>query len=220
MLYLFTMRISLSMAFRLMALSCLVALAPGLSADDATPDSVSGCFACHGDNGVSVNPLVPTLAGQPFTLIEDNLLAFRSGKRVCTPESNGNSPSALLASTMCESVKNLSNADIAAIAGHFEEQTFRPAAQAYDDRLTARGMAVHHDNGCEQCHSGGGTITNSMAPILAGQWSPYLRRALAAIREGTRKGPVAMNGAVSGLGEEDVEALVHFYASRQGTGLD
>ena len=56
---------------------------------------------------MSVNPRVPTLAGQPYTLIEDNLLAFRAGLRVCNADQGDNSPPAILAKVMCTNVAEL-----------------------------------------------------------------------------------------------------------------
>lgn len=40
------------------------------------------CSACHGENGLSTNPLWPNLAGQKAGYIEKQLKAFRDGSRV------------------------------------------------------------------------------------------------------------------------------------------
>jgi cytochrome c553 len=95
------------------------------------PDTVTAvCSGCHGEAGISSNPMVPTLAGQPYTLIEDNLLAFRNGLRACSPERNDGSPPALLAQTMCATVSSLSDQEIAALAAYFEALPFEPARQS------------------------------------------------------------------------------------------
>lgn len=172
------------------------------------------CSACHGAGGVSLNPLVPTLAGQPYTLIEDNLLAFRAGNRSCSPQRADGSPSAALAQTMCAQVQDLKDSDIAALAGYFEDLDFVAAQQAFDSGLAARGAAIHRQAGCERCHADGGSETLGMAPVLAGQWTPYLRRALNAIRAGTRHGPKMMNEPLRQLDDAAVEALLNYYASR------
>jgi cytochrome c553 len=39
------------------------------------------CVACHGENGISVQPNAPNLAGQPAVYVADQLRQFRSGKR-------------------------------------------------------------------------------------------------------------------------------------------
>src|ERR671927_187966 len=39
------------------------------------------CFACHGPNGNSANPAVPSLAGQPTQFITTQLIMFREKRR-------------------------------------------------------------------------------------------------------------------------------------------
>ena len=39
------------------------------------------CAACHGQKGVSSNPLWPNLAGQQQTYLENQIKAFRDGAR-------------------------------------------------------------------------------------------------------------------------------------------
>ena len=39
------------------------------------------CVACHGDNGVSPNPLFPTIAGQYKDYLYQSLIDYKSGKR-------------------------------------------------------------------------------------------------------------------------------------------
>ena len=41
----------------------------------------SACVACHGENGLSVMPNAPHLAGQPAAYVGEQLRLFRSGKR-------------------------------------------------------------------------------------------------------------------------------------------
>lgn len=197
---------------RLPVLAILIAF--NLHAETTSPPEAAFCAACHGANGNSENPMVPTLAGQPYTLIEDSLLAFRAGGRACAPERADQSPVAALAQGMCATVANLDDQQIAALAAYFEHQSFVPAVQDYDQDLAASGAEVHSSNRCEQCHSDGGRTTNAMAPILAGQWTPYLCRTLKALREGSRQGPKEMIVAISALEDAEIEALLNFYASR------
>lgn len=178
------------------------------------PDILPQCEACHGEAGVSVNPQVPTLAGQPYTLIEDNLLAFRAGKRACSTARDAESPIALLARAMCVQVATLEDREIAALSEYFSGKPFIPARQAFDADAAARGSHLHVQKGCEHCHADGGQQTQEMAPVLAGQWSPYLRHAMNAFRSGSRKGPVVMNNAARTLSDQDIEALLQFYASQ------
>jgi cytochrome c553 len=54
-----------------------------------------------------------------------------------------------------------------------------------------------------------------MAAILAGQWTPYLEIAFLQIRSGQRMGPKVMNNAIQQFSNDDVQALLNYYASRQ-----
>lgn len=184
-------------------------------AESPAPAGAAACIACHGERGVSANPIVPTLAGQPYTLIEDNLLAFRGGGRVCARARDDDSPPALLARTMCDAVAALSDDEIASLATYFERQAFVAADQASDPDLVPVGETLHREMGCEACHSDGGRVTNDMAPVLAGQWTPYLRRAMEALRSGERRGPKVMNAAIHELDDREAEALLNYYAAER-----
>lgn len=177
---------------------------------------VDVCSACHGAGGVSQNPLVPTLAGQPYTFIEDNLLAFRAGKRSCAPERADGSPAAALASTMCQTVRGLSAGEIGAIAAWYEGLDFVAAEQPYDAAAAASGELLHQSAGCDRCHADGGRETLGMAPVLAGQWTPFLRRALQQVHTGKRRGPKEMNRPLRSLDDGQLEALLNYYAKPRG----
>lgn len=201
-------------AGRAVALLLLVSTACAARAEP--PATATGiCASCHGAGGVSPNPVVPTLAGQPYTLIEDNLLAFRAGKRSCSPERADGSPAAVLAQTMCGHVKQLTDGEIAGLAEYYSSLEFVPAEQGFEQELAARGAEIHRQAGCNRCHAQGGRETLGMAPVLAGQWTPFLRRALFAVRAGKRSGPKMMNEPLRRLDVDDVDALLNFYASQQ-----
>lgn len=195
-------------------LTLLALVSFNLAAETAVPPEANSCAGCHGKDGVSVNPMVPTLAGQPYSLIEDNVLAFRAGGRACAPESNDGSPEAMLTQTMCAMVVSLTDQQIAALSEYFEGQAFVPARQNHDQEMAASGAEIHKKNNCELCHSDGGRTTQAMAPVLAGQWTPYLRRTLKALRDGSRQGPREMSAAIDTLSDDDVDALLNFYASQ------
>jgi sulfide dehydrogenase cytochrome subunit len=173
------------------------------------------CSGCHGLNGVSSNSTVPTIAGQAYTLIEDNLLAFRDNERACAETEFLQGEAAVLVSAMCAFVATLENQDIAALAKFYELQVFVPAKQSFDPSLAADGATIHRQANCELCHSQGGRESNGMAAILAGQWTPYLERSLLRIRAGERMGPKVMNEAIRKLTDGDIEALLNYYSSRQ-----
>jgi cytochrome c553 len=48
---------------------------------DASFEGAAACAACHGQNGISVNALWPTLAGQHESYLERSLRQYRDGTR-------------------------------------------------------------------------------------------------------------------------------------------
>ena len=49
---------------------------------DAGAAKAALCAACHGQNGISSNPLWPSLAGQQEAYLAKQIKAFRDGERV------------------------------------------------------------------------------------------------------------------------------------------
>lgn len=66
------------------------------------------CAACHGANGISMNPLWPNLAGQKEQYLAKQIKAFRDGTRKDA--------------TMAPMVAGLSDDDIANLAAYFAAQ--------------------------------------------------------------------------------------------------
>ena len=195
------------------SLMSLVLLTPLQAADVAALKVV--CESCHGQGGVSLTSSVPTIAGQAYTLIEDNLLAYRTNERPCSAGPPNHHGPLVPPSPMCAIASTLDDEEIAVLAEYYEQQEFVPAIQGFDESLATRGEELHHQANCELCHSGGGRISNGMAAILAGQWTQYLEIAFHQIRSGERMGPKVMNTAIQLFSDEDIEAILNFYASRQ-----
>lgn len=96
---------SLTAAFLLLWI--VAAAQPARAAGDAKAGASKAvvCSACHGSQGISGNPLWPSLAGQHQPYLEKQIKAFRDGDRV--------------EPTMQPFVASLSDQDIADIAAHF-----------------------------------------------------------------------------------------------------
>jgi cytochrome c553 len=76
--------------------------------DDAPAfDKTATCVACHGNNGIGVQPTWPTLAGQYESYLEHALKQYRSGERT----------NAL----MMPQASNLTDADIKALAAYYAD---------------------------------------------------------------------------------------------------
>lgn len=72
------------MGMRLVLL-LLIALPAMVSAEVARPAKLGLCVACHGENGVSRVPGVPSLAGQDEAYLKKALGDYRSGARNVAP---------------------------------------------------------------------------------------------------------------------------------------
>lgn len=84
----------------------LVLSAPLMAADAAAGKAKAAtCVACHGPEGVSVNPMWPNLAGQKEAYLAKQLKDFRDGRR--------NDP------VMGPMAKGLSDEDIANLAAYY-----------------------------------------------------------------------------------------------------
>lgn len=51
------------------------------AAEKSRPDSADSCVACHGPNGVSVNAIWPTIAGQHEDYLQLSMQKYRDGTR-------------------------------------------------------------------------------------------------------------------------------------------
>jgi sulfide dehydrogenase cytochrome subunit len=176
--------------------------------------AVENCNGCHGDNGVSQWTDVPTIAGVPEFVHADALYIFRDEARPCTESKYRQGDTSRAATTMCAVAADLSDEMIDELAAHYAALPFVAAKQEFDAGLAAAGKAVH-DAECDRCHSEGGSNPEDEAGILAGQQMGYLTDTFAEYRAGEREQPKKMEEKVNALSDDDIKALVHYYASQQ-----
>ena len=175
---------------------------------------VADCNGCHGDDGVSQWTDVPTIAGVPEFVHSDALYIFRDEARPCSESQYKQGDTSKPATTMCAVVADLSDDMIDEIAAYYAGLPFVAAKQDFDAALAEAGKAVHEGN-CDKCHSDGGANPEDEAGILAGNMMGYLEAQLADYRAGEREQPKKMEEKVSALTDDDVKALVNYYASQQ-----
>lgn len=154
----------------------------GLSANVVAADAAAGkpltvvCAACHGEDGNSLVPTFPKLAGQNHRYLLKQLKDIRSGVRPI-PE-------------MIGQLDNLTDAQLSDIAAFYAGQTQTPG-QASQDRLDLgakiyrAGVSETGVAACAACHGATGT-GNSPAgwPMLAGQHADYIASQLRKWRTG------------------------------------
>lgn len=175
---------------------------------------VETCNGCHGDGGVSQWTGVPTIAGIPEFVHSDALYIFRDEARPCTETEYKQGDTSRPATTMCAVTADLSDEMIDEVAAHYAGMAFVPAKQDFDADLAAAGKAIHEAE-CDRCHSEGGSNAEDEASILAGQQMGYLTETFAEYRAGDREQPKKMEEKLNALSDDDVKALVHYYASQQ-----
>ena len=193
----------------------IVATALALALLPAAPTLAhGGCGDCHGKDGASTESDVPSIGGLSEQYILDSMAAYRDKKRPC-PESKYRAGDTKRPKTdMCQIASKLSESDTAKEAKEYAGKPFVRAKQKFDAAKAATGKKIH-DQACEKCHSEGGSAADDDAGILAGQWQPYLKMTTADMMSGKRPNPEKMKVKTDPLKPDDVEALLHYYASQQ-----
>jgi sulfide dehydrogenase cytochrome subunit len=192
---------------RLFGAFCL-ALAPWAA---GAVDLDTACGDCHGKGGASGESDVPVIGGLSEQYLIDAMAAYRAKQRPC-PQSAGDKKRPK--TDMCEVAGKLSADEAAQAAKALAAKPFAKARQPFDAAKVGTGKKVH-DMQCEKCHSEGGTLADDDAGILAGQWTPYLRASFEEFRSGKRPIPEKMKPKFEPLKPDELEALLHYYASQQ-----
>lgn len=163
------------------------------------PDQVALCESCHGKGGNSATPGMPSIAAQPVTFLENQLVFIREGLR--------NAP------VMQPIAKGMKDEDITALARHFSAQPARLIAPAAADLTSmARGKELSGKMHCGQCHLPTYQGRAQM-PRLAGQREDYMVDAMVGYRDGKRTGAdTTMSEVLYGMSDADIKALAHYLA--------
>lgn len=199
---------------QLVALVCAVwILAPFANADAL--DDVEQCNSCHGEDGVSTESDIPTIAGASAFVIEEYMFQYLEDARPCRESKYRSGDTERPATDMCAIAKELGEDEIPEIAEYYSSKDFVAATQEFDAAKAEVGRKVHRRD-CEKCHSDGGSYADDDAGILAGQWIPYLEQVFADYESGERDMMEdKMKDKMDALDAEAVDALVHYYASMQ-----
>jgi cytochrome c553 len=172
----------------------------GAGAQGGVAERIKQCAACHGEDGNSQMPNLPSLAGQPEFFIINQLFLMREGVRKVD--------------AMAALVKDLKDDDLQALAKHYAALTPKPSGEPIDPALVQRGIELAATRRCGSCHQP--TLTGAdQIPRIAKQRIDYLIAVLKELRDGKRPGAdTLMSQAVAGFSDADLIALAHFAASR------
>jgi cytochrome c553 len=171
--------------------------------------AIQVCESCHGKDGNSEMALVPSIAGQPATFLENQLIFFRERLRSVKPSQEG-------APSMQDIARTLKDKQILELAAHFAKAPVRVTSPGKaDPKLEAKGRQIVNARHCGQCHLP--TFQGrAQMPRLAAQREDYLVDTMRAYREGRRTAAdTTMTEVLTGLSDADLQALGHFLARRR-----
>ena len=182
----------------------LAILLPAVSALAGSPaeQRLSSCLSCHGEDGRSQTPDVPSLGGQPapYTLIQ--LFMFRERLRIAAP--------------MNDDAKGLSDDDLQNMANAIAKlPPPMPPVEAGDPQRLARGSALAEQNHCNICHRSDFSGQENV-PRLANQREDYLLKTLREYKTGARHAyDATMAEVLQPVDENDLGVLAYFLAHAQ-----
>jgi len=166
-------------------------------------EKIQLCAACHGPEGNSPDPKIPSIAGQPKLFIETQLVLFREELRK--------------SEQMLPIVRGMKDPEIIKLAEHFSKLPSKGMESGKPDAaLLKTGAEKAKALRCGICHTAdfGG---QNQVPRLAGQRETYLEAEMRAYRDGKRSGgDTIMAAALYGVSDADIRALAHFLSRRGG----
>jgi cytochrome c553 len=195
---------------RMAFLIAAAVLAAAVSAPAGAQDAARGealaaernCAACHGPNGVSPVPLMPSLAGQQAVFLVTQLVMFREGLRPVP--------------AMAEPARGLSDAQIEDLAAFYASlpSAPKPDRGPVNAALVERGARVSAARNCNACH-GADYAGRDNVPRINHQREDFLVHTLAEYRDNLRVGmDTQMNGLMYGVTNDEIRALAHYLAHR------
>lgn len=156
------------------------------------------CAACHGIDGNSKTSASPSLAGQPRTFLENQMIMIREGIRD-VPAMKGQ-------------LDGVSDTDIIALAKHFSSQTLIPLEIKRNDPLYQRGAELSKKMLCGTCHLPDYRGRDQM-PRLSGQREDYLLHSMRQFRNNEAVGrDTIMAASLYGISDADLIAMAHYLA--------
>jgi cytochrome c553 len=164
-----------------------------------TPERARQCVACHGEQGISSTPTIPSLAGQPKLFLENQLVLIREGIRDIP--------------TMKGQLDGLDDAALSSLAGYFSALPApTPTDTHIDKKRFERGRDLANTTRCNTCHlpnySG-----REQVPRLSGQPEQFLFEAMKQFRDSPGPGrDTTMSAAVFGMKDDALADLAYFLA--------
>lgn len=163
------------------------------------------CAACHAEDGNSLVPMFPKLAGQQVKYIEKQLKEFVSGKRKND--------------VMAPTIAALKADDVPALAAYYAGQKSAPGT-VQDAALVAAGKKMYADGNeetgvpaCAGCHQDKGE-GDARFPRLAGQHQDYLVNQMKLFASGERSNDQgrSMRSVAKRMTEQEMKSVAEYIA--------
>ncbi|MEO8248950.1 MAG: c-type cytochrome [Burkholderiales bacterium] len=181
------------------ALAALLVIAPGVAKSDPNAETLAKCAACHGPGGNTTVPQFPSIAGQPATFIENQLVIMREGLRDVP--------------AMKEVVAGMKDEEIVELAKHFAAQPFKPNARAPDAEKARLGAEIARARLCSTCHLANYS-GQQQVPRIGGQNEAYLVESMKQFRDNPGPGrDTIMASTLRGLTDADLASLANHLAN-------
>lgn len=167
-------------------------------------EATQKCAGCHGIDGNSISPTMPSLTGQNQEYLIKAIKAYRDGKRKN--------------SMMRAAVKGLKDRSIRNISAYYAKQQPKKAVgtDSASGPFDPIGDGEKIAASCNGCHGKNGNSTNSGTPSLSRLHPKYMATAIKTYQDGTRKHET-MQSLVSLLSEMDIEKVGLYYATQEPT---
>ncbi len=181
---------------------------PAYSSDiDKGKELSVSCAACHGDNGISVNPVWPKLAGQNPKYLASQLYEFRKGA-----EGNRNN------AVMYGIAVTLSDSDIEDLSAYYA--SLKSNVGLTQDKYLELGRDMYRGGNmdikiqaCISCHGPNGQGNYAAAiPMLSGQHSQYTYQQLKNFQSSMRSNDYnkMMRNIVHRMTDEEMKAVASY----------
>jgi cytochrome c553 len=179
--------------------AAFVLLLPLTANADTIEARLAPCLACHGLNGQSTIPEVPSLGGQPAFFLTIQLFMFRERLRVVEP--------------MNQMMQGLKDDDLRNMAAYLAKlRPPEPAGGPVDGVRVDRAQALIEQHRCNFCHNQDYSGEQNV-PRLAGQREDYLVKAMREYKNNTRRGyDASMADVLYPISDEQILDLAYFLA--------
>jgi cytochrome c553 len=166
---------------------------------DTIEARLAPCLACHGANGQSTIPEMPSLGGQPAFFLTVQLFMFREKLRVVEP--------------MNQMLQGLKDDDLRNMAAYLAKlPPPNPAGGPVDSVRMDQVRALIEQHRCNFCHNSDYSGEHNV-PRLAGQREDYLVKTMREYKNNTRRGyDASMADVLYPISDEQIIDLAYFLA--------